>query len=86
MSAVIPPASADVLTVARLLAFEDAHRGHTGAKEVAIRDELGVTPARYYQLLTHAIDSHDAARLYPMLTRVLLRERDEAHARRGWGL
>jgi arginine/ornithine N-succinyltransferase beta subunit len=48
-----------------LLDFERAHPRHTGAKEEAIIRDLGVKPARYYQLLHRAAMSlegraHDA--------------------------
>lgn len=50
-----------------LLAFEAAHPRHTGDKEEAIRAELGVTPARYYQLLDRAIAKPSALEVDPML-------------------
>jgi hypothetical protein len=59
-------------TVAQLLAFEGAH--HTGncpIQEERIRVELGVTPARYMQLLRRAIATDEAAQLDPILTRHL---------------
>jgi len=39
---------------AELLDFEQAHPKHTGWKEEKIRRELGLTPARYYQLAHRA--------------------------------
>lgn len=53
------------MTPAALLDFERTHPRHTGAKENAIIDELGIKPARYYQLLARAAASlegqeHDA--------------------------
>jgi hypothetical protein len=52
-------------TPQQLLDFEALHPRHSGWKEEAIRRELGVTPARYYQLLGRAAESiegmeHDA--------------------------
>lgn len=44
-------------TPEQLLDFETAHPKHTGRKETTIRDELGITPARYYVLLHRAADS-----------------------------
>lgn len=52
----------------QLLAFEAKHLKHTGRKEIAIRDELGLTPARYYQLLGRLIWLEDALRINPILT------------------
>ena len=37
-----------------LLDFERAHPRHTGGKEEAIIRDLGIKPARYYQLLHRA--------------------------------
>ena len=37
-----------------LLAFEASWPRHNASKELAIRREFGVTPARYYQLLGRA--------------------------------
>lgn len=51
-----------------LLAFEARHLKHTTRKETAIRDELGITPARFYQLLGRLIWLEDALRIDPMLT------------------
>lgn len=42
------------MTPARLLTFERNHPRHDGTKEEAIRAELGLTPARYYVLLSRA--------------------------------
>lgn len=44
---------------AELLDFERAWPRHSGAKENAIIDTLGLKPARYYQLLRRAASSHD---------------------------
>lgn len=51
-----------------LLAFEGQHLKHTGRKETAIRDELTITPARYYQLLGRLIWTEEALQIDPMLT------------------
>lgn len=40
-----------------LLAFERTHPRHDGTKEETIREELGLTPARYYVLLSRAARS-----------------------------
>ncbi|HTN57963.1 MAG TPA: DUF3263 domain-containing protein [Protaetiibacter sp.] len=66
----------------RLLAFEDAWSGRTGAKASAIRAEFGVAPARYYQLLSAILDSPTALRHDPLLVRRLQRMRDSRAAAR----
>ena len=53
-------------------------RRHAGAKEEAIRAELGLAPARYYQLLGRLIDTTDAQEHDPMLVKRLRRLRDTA--------
>lgn len=58
----------------QLLAFERTHRRHTPKKEQTIVDELGLTPARYYQLLGRLIWTEDALRIDPMLTNRLRRQ------------
>ncbi|MDH6180139.1 hypothetical protein M2152_000321 [Microbacteriaceae bacterium SG_E_30_P1] len=60
----------------RILAFERQWWRHAGAKEVAIREEFGLSTARYYQLLNAVIDMPEAVRHDPMLVRRLLRARD----------
>ena len=65
-----------------ILAFEGEWRRHAGAKEEAIRADLGISPARYYQLLGRLIDTADAQAHDPMLVKRLRRIRDaRAHAR-----
>lgn len=64
---------------ASLLAFERRAWHHAGAKEEAIRVELGLSAARYYQLLNAVIDSPAALRHDPMLIRRLRRLREGRH-------
>lgn len=65
-----------------LLDFESRWNGHGAAKEEAIRRELAVTPARFYQLLERVIDEPDAAAYDAMLVHRLRRLRDaRAHTR-----
>jgi len=65
-----------------LLDFEAEWRRHAGAKEEAIRADLGISPARYYQLLGRLIDTADAQQHDPMLVKRLRRLRDaRQHAR-----
>lgn len=63
-----------------LLEFEARWGAHGAAKEEAVRRELAMTPARYYQLLDRAIDQPDAAAFDALLVHRLRRMRD-AHAR-----
>ena len=66
----------------RILEFEGAWAGRTGAKASAIRTEFDVTPARYYQLLSAILDSPEALRHDPLLVRRLQRMRDARAAAR----
>lgn len=59
-----------------ILALETAWPRHGGAKEEAIRTQLGMSAARYYQLLGRLIDSEAALEYDPMLVRRLRRIRD----------
>jgi len=59
-----------------ILEFEAESRRHAGAKEEAIRAELGLSPARYYQLLGRLIDTVEALEHDPMLVKRLRRVRD----------
>jgi len=65
-----------------ILAFEAEWRRHAGAKEEAIRSELGLSPARYYQLLGRLIDTAEAQEHDPMLVKRLRRLRDTARTTR----
>ncbi|HAQ59761.1 MAG TPA: DUF3263 domain-containing protein [Microbacterium sp.] len=65
-----------------ILDFE-AHWGrHGGAKEEAIRSELGLAPARYYQVLGRLIETGEALGYDPMLVKRLRRLRDQREAQR----
>ncbi|WP_295851150.1 DUF3263 domain-containing protein [uncultured Microbacterium sp.] len=59
----------DELTAAALLDFEARWGRHTGAKELAIMDELGMRTARYYQLLARAARSLEGIAHDPMTCR-----------------
>lgn len=65
-----------------ILAFEAEWRRHGGAKEEAIRAQLDMAPARYYQLLGRLIDSGDALAADPLLVGRLRRLRDARRADR----
>lgn len=66
-----------------ILAFEAEWRRHEGAKEEAIRTDLGLSPARYYQLLGRLIDTAEAQAHDPMLVKRLRRLRDARARARG---
>ncbi|WP_300265883.1 DUF3263 domain-containing protein [Microbacterium sp.] len=59
------------MTPAALLAFEQRWPRHTGHKEEAIRRELGLTPARYYQLLSRAARSFEGMAAEPITARIV---------------
>ena len=65
-----------------ILDFERGWQQHVGAKEEAIRAELGLTPTRYYQLLGRVIDNGDALAYDPMLVKRLRRMGDVREAAR----
>lgn len=65
-----------------LLEFESRWNGHGAAKEEAVRRDLEMTPARYYQLLERVIDEPDAAAFDAMLVHRLRRLRDAGAAQR----
>lgn len=57
------------MTVGELLDFERRWGRHTGAKENAIVDELGIRPARYYVLLGRAARSLEGQAHDPITAR-----------------
>ncbi|MFB4350233.1 DUF3263 domain-containing protein [Microbacterium sp. CR_7] len=59
-----------------ILALETAWPRHGGAKEEVIRAQLGMSAARYYQLLGRLIDSEEALEFDPLLVGRLRRIRD----------
>jgi hypothetical protein len=65
-----------------MLAFERSSWKHGGQKEEAIREEFGISAARYYQLLGALIDSPAALQEDPMLVKRLQRLRDARTVRR----
>ena len=65
-----------------ILACERTWWRHAGAKEEAIREEFGMSAARYYQLLGALLDSPAALAHDPMLVKRLQRLRDARVARR----
>lgn len=65
-----------------ILDFEARRPRHDGAKEEAIREELELSPARYYLLLDRLIDGEPALAHDPLLVQRLRRRRDESQRRR----
>ena len=59
-----------------LLDFEGRGWRHAWAKDDAIRDELGYSVPRYYQLLNVLIEKPEALAAEPMLVKRLLRARN----------
>ncbi|MFI1933157.1 DUF3263 domain-containing protein [Streptomyces sp. NPDC020330] len=79
-----PAPGADELSVRdrALLALERRSWAGPGAKERAIREELGISPVRYYQLLNALIDDERALREDPVTVNRLRRVRDAKRGRR----
>lgn len=65
-----------------ILDFERQWWRYAGAKEQAIRDEFGLSSARYYQVLGVLIDTPEALVHDPMLVKRLQRGRDARLAAR----
>ncbi|MCI4045312.1 DUF3263 domain-containing protein [Streptomyces sp. TRM75563] len=75
---------ADELSVREraLLALERRSWAGPGAKERAIREELGMSPVRYFQLLNALIEDERALREDPVTVNRLRRVRDARRGRR----
>jgi hypothetical protein len=65
-----------------ILAFERRWWRHAGAKEEAIRRDLGLRPADYYQALSRLLDDPAALAADPSLIVQLRRLRATRHRRR----
>jgi hypothetical protein len=65
-----------------MLTFERQWWRRPGAKETAIRDQFGVTPTRYYQVLNALVDRSDALAADPLLVRRLRRLRSSRRQQR----
>ena len=59
----------------RILVFERNWWRQPGAKEQAIRDMLGMSATRYYQMLNELIDRPEALAFEPVLVKRLRRQR-----------
>ena len=66
----------------RILAFEARAWRDAARKSDAIRDELGMSAARYHRLLAALVDSPAALRHDPMLVKRLQRQREARAAAR----
>ena len=60
-----------------ILDFEREWWQHPGAKEDAIRQTFGLSPARYYPLLTALMQTQEALAYDPMLIKRLQRVHNE---------
>ena len=65
-----------------MLTFERKWWRRPGAKETAIRDQFGVPPTRYYQVLNALVDRADALAADPLLVRRLRRLRSARQRQR----
>ncbi|MDH6112256.1 hypothetical protein P3T36_003666 [Kitasatospora sp. MAP12-15] len=65
-----------------VLALEGRSWRTQGAKEQAIREELGISSTRYYQLLNGLLDREEAVAHAPVLVYRLRRIRDARRAER----
>ncbi|MCX5397872.1 DUF3263 domain-containing protein [Streptomyces sp. NBC_00102] len=65
-----------------LLALERRSWASPGAKERAIREELGLSPVRYYQLVNALIEDRRALEADPVTVNRLRRVRDAKRNRR----
>ncbi|WP_199552381.1 DUF3263 domain-containing protein [Streptomyces sp. N35] len=65
-----------------VLALERRNWPSPGAKERAVREELGISPTRYHQLLNALLDDERALAHDPVTVNRLRRIREERRARR----
>lgn len=63
-----------------VLEFEKHWWRFEGAKQQAIREELHLSPTRYYQVLNTLLDNPDALRAEPVVVRRLQRQRQSRRA------
>ncbi|MFF3322181.1 DUF3263 domain-containing protein [Streptomyces sp. NPDC002889] len=65
-----------------VLGMEQRSWSGAGAKERAIREQLGISPVRYYQLLNALLDDERALAHDPVTVNRLRRVRDARRSRR----
>jgi len=53
----------------RVLTLDDEHPTHTRTKEAIIRKQLGISPARYYQIRNRLLTDPEALAEFPLLPR-----------------
>ncbi|WP_269268845.1 DUF3263 domain-containing protein [Microbacterium sp. H37-C3] len=66
-----------MVSTEQLLDFEAAHPTWTGSKEEAIIRELGLRPARYWQLLHRVVLTREAVEHDPMTSHRIVRQIEE---------
>jgi hypothetical protein len=66
----------------QILGIEARRWKFEGAKIAAVREQVGLSGARYYQVLDRLIDRADVEAEYPMLVRRLRRLREARRAAR----
>jgi hypothetical protein len=69
----------------RVLEFEGRSWSASGWKERAIREELGMSPVRYGQILNGLLDRPEAAAAAPVVVRFLRECRERRRVARGDG-
>jgi hypothetical protein len=65
-----------------ILDFERGWWSHPGPKEAAIRNELGVSATRYYEILRGLVDTPEAYTYDPLTVKRVRRERDRRRRER----
>ncbi len=65
----------------RVLEFEGSWWTYPGPKDRAIREYVGISATRYYQILRRLIDDPDALASHPLTIRRLRRTRESAKQR-----
>lgn len=68
-----------------ILAIEKRFYRHASSKEQDVKDELGLSPMRYYTRLNALLDDPDAIAAEPVLTSRLRRIRDSRAKQRRAG-
>ncbi len=65
----------------RVLEFEGSWWNYPGPKDRAIREYVGISATRYYQVLRRLIDDPEAIEAHPLTVRRLRRTREQAKRR-----
>ncbi len=60
-----------------ILEFEESWWVHPGTKASAIREQLGLSPTRYYRCLAELVESSEAMEHAPLLVRRLRLRRNQ---------